>query len=180
MNLKALLLLAALWLAPLSALHAADAPERWPAIKANAWYAAQPWLVGCDFLSSTAINNPQMRNYTFIQATARTCGQIGYPRPGEKFGTLTGAPIVEKLMGYASIEEIGQCERVAKLLIIAEKEELMDNRQHAILAYEQATGIKKLVTIKGIKHYGIYAENGQEAQQVALDWFGEHLKTQTP
>jgi hypothetical protein len=36
--------------------------------------------------------------------------------------------------------------------------------------------IKKLVTIKGIKHYGAYNEKRQEAQQLALDWFNEHLK----
>jgi hypothetical protein len=122
------------------------------------------------------VNNPQMRNYTFSQATARTRGQIGYPRPGEKFGTLTGAPILEKLMGYAPIEDIGRCEHVAKLFIIAENEELFDNKDHAILAHQRATGIKKLVTVKGIKHYGIYSEKRQEAQQLALDWFDEHLK----
>jgi len=122
------------------------------------------------------INNPQMRDYNFSQGTARSRGQIGYPKPGEKFGTLTGAPILEKLIGYAPIEDIGRCERVAKLFIIAEHEELMDNRQHAILAYERATGVKKLVTLKGIKHYGIYTEKRREAQQLALDWFNKHLK----
>jgi len=126
------------------------------------------------------INNPQMRNYTFSQGSARTHGQISYPKPGEKFGTLTGAPILEKLMGYAPIEDIGRCERVAKLFIIAENEELFDNKDNAILAHQRATGIKKLVTIKGIKHYGIYSEKRQEAQQLALDWFDEHLKKQTP
>jgi len=122
------------------------------------------------------ISNPQIRNLTFRQGTARARGQIGYPRPGEKFGTLTGAPILEKLVGYAPIEDIGRCERVAKLFIIAENEELMDNRQNAILAYEHATGVKKLVTIEGIKHYGIYTEKRREAQQLALDWFDHHLK----
>jgi hypothetical protein len=66
------------------------------------------------------INDPQLRNYTFRQATVRTRGQIGYPRPGEKFGTLTGAPVIEKFVGYAPIEDIGRCEHVAKLFIIAE------------------------------------------------------------
>ena len=122
------------------------------------------------------LGTPQMRSYTLGQATARTHGQVGYPRPGEKFGTLTGAPILEKLMGYAPIEDIGRCERVAKLFIIAGNEELFDNRDHAILAYQRATGVKKLVTIAGIRHYGIYSTKRQEAQQLALDWFDEHLK----
>jgi hypothetical protein len=36
-----------------------DAP-RWTAERANAWYAAQPWLVGCNFLPSTAVNQLEM------------------------------------------------------------------------------------------------------------------------
>ena len=38
--------------------RAADGP--WPVDKANAWYAAQPWLVGCNFSPSTAINQLEM------------------------------------------------------------------------------------------------------------------------
>ena len=47
--------------------------------------------------SRWAIANPQMRQYTYSQGTARTRGKIGYPKPREKFGTLTGAPVIEKL-----------------------------------------------------------------------------------
>jgi len=122
------------------------------------------------------ITDPKWRDYTFSQATARTRGQIEYPKPREKFGTLTGAPVLEKFIGFAPIEDIGRCESVAKLFIIAENEELFDNKDNAILAHERATGVKKLVTIKGKKHYGTYNEKRQEAQQLALDWFNEHLK----
>ena len=38
-------------------------------------------------------------------------------------------------------------------------------------------GIKKLVTLKGIHHYGIYREKRLEAQKLALDWYNLHLKT---
>lgn len=38
-------------------------------------------------------------------------------------------------MGYAPIEDIGRCQPVAKLFIIAENEELFDNKDHTILAY---------------------------------------------
>jgi len=30
--------------------------NRWTADKARDWYRTQPWLVGCNFLPSTAIN----------------------------------------------------------------------------------------------------------------------------
>jgi outer membrane protein assembly factor BamB/dienelactone hydrolase len=119
---------------------------------------------------------PTLKDYTFSQAAARTHGEIGYPKPREKFGTLTGAPVIEKFIGYAPLEDIGRCKNCAKLFLIAEKEELFDNKDHAILAHERATGIKKLVTIKGIKHYGIYNEARDQAQKEAVAWFDEHLK----
>ena len=38
----------------------ADAQSPWPAAKADAWHAHQPWLVGCNFTPSTAINQLEM------------------------------------------------------------------------------------------------------------------------
>lgn len=63
-----------------------------------------------------------------------------------------------------------------QLFIIAEKEELFDNKDQAILAHERATGVKTLVTIKGIKPDGIYNEARDQAQKEAIAWFDEHLK----
>lgn len=123
-----------------------------------------------------AIQHPEMRKATFRQGTARTRGKLGYPKPGAKWGNLSGVPILEKLMRYAPIEDIGRCEKCAKLFIIAGNEELFDNKDHAILAHDRATGIKKLVTVKGIKHYGVYYEKRKQAQQLAIDWYDEHLK----
>jgi hypothetical protein len=46
---------------PLSLLAGyASARDRWTAEEANQWYAKQPWLVGCNFLPSTAINQLEM------------------------------------------------------------------------------------------------------------------------
>jgi dienelactone hydrolase len=123
-----------------------------------------------------AITNSKLRSLTFSQGMRRTRGEIGYPKPGTKWGSLHGFPVLEKVMRYAPIEDIGRCSKVAKLFIIAENEELFDDRDHAILAYERATGIKKLVSVKGIKHYGIYKEKRKEAQELAIDWFQEHLR----
>ena len=38
----------------------AQARERWSPEEANAWYKEQPWLVGCNFIPSTAINQLEM------------------------------------------------------------------------------------------------------------------------
>lgn len=43
---------------------------RWSAERANEWYANQPWLVGCNFIPSTAINQLEMwQEPTFDLAT---------------------------------------------------------------------------------------------------------------
>jgi len=38
----------------------AQAAPRWSAEKAKQWYAQQEWIVGCDFITSTAINQLEM------------------------------------------------------------------------------------------------------------------------
>jgi len=44
--------------------------QRWSKAKANEWYAAQPWLVGFNFLPSTAVNSVEMwQEATFDPAT---------------------------------------------------------------------------------------------------------------
>jgi hypothetical protein len=35
-------------------------PGRWSLDKANAWYSKQPWLIGCNYLPATAINQLEM------------------------------------------------------------------------------------------------------------------------
>ena len=92
-------------------------------------------------------------------------------QPGESVRFWSAIDVIE-----APIEDLGRCKKCAKLFIIAENEELFDNKDNAILAHERATGIKKLVTIKGIKHYGIYNEARDHAQKEALAWFDQYLK----
>ncbi len=51
--------------------------NRWAADKANAWYAAQPWMVGANFVPSTAINQLEMwQADTFDPATIDR--ELGY------------------------------------------------------------------------------------------------------
>lgn len=121
------------------------------------------------------LESAPLRKLTFDAGNARTRGELDYPEPFAQFNGMRGQPVWEKLMRYAPIEDIGRCSKCAKLFIIAENEELFDNRDHAIAAYNRAEGIKKLVTVKGIKHYGIYYEKRKEAQQLAIDWFTKHL-----
>jgi hypothetical protein len=51
-----------------------SAAERWTVEEANAWYAKQPWLVGCNFVPSTAINQLDMWNDFDREAIDRELG----------------------------------------------------------------------------------------------------------
>jgi dienelactone hydrolase len=156
-----------LWGSSFSGGHVVYAAARDPRVKA---FVSQVGSMDARWVLSAS-----MRELTLQSAIDRTHGTAGYPEPGTPFGTLTGYPILERLMQYAPIEDIDRCEACAKLFIIAENEELFDNRDHAILAHERATGVKKLVTIEDITHYGIYEEARDQAQQLAIEWFREHL-----
>ena len=60
--------------------------------------------------------------------------------------------------------------------MIAEKEELFDNKDHGVLAYQRAKGPKNLVTVPKITHYGIYYEAWDQAHKLALEWFDKYMK----
>lgn len=50
--------------------HPDPAQGQWTTARANEWYSRQPWLVGCNFLPSTAVNDVEMwQKDTFDPAT---------------------------------------------------------------------------------------------------------------
>ncbi len=147
------------------------------------WVAARDRRVKATFSqvgafdSRFVVANELARMKTLGDATRRARGELGYPEPAVRtVGNLRGAPVAERLMHYAPIEEVPKLGTCASMFVVAENEELFDNRQHGIKAHELAPGPKKLVTIPGIKHYGIYGEARERAQALAIEWFTEHLK----
>lgn len=113
---------------------------------------------------------------TYEEATKRARGEIGYPEPRAKvIGNLQGAPIRARFLDYAPVEDIARVKNVAIQIVIAENEELFDNRNHGIKAYERYTGTKNLVTVPGIKHYGIYYEAYAQAHKLSQDWYMKYL-----
>lgn len=60
-----------------------ETPARWSREKANEWYEEQPWIVGCNFVPSTAVNQIEMwQEETFdLETIDRELGwarQIGF------------------------------------------------------------------------------------------------------
>ena len=113
----------------------------------------------------------------YDEATKRARGEIGYPAPRARvIGNLQGAPIRDKLLLYAPVEDAAKLTTCAALFIVAEKEELFDNKDHAKAAYDRMTGPKKYVVVPGITHYGIYTTERERAIKLAIDWFDQYLK----
>jgi len=130
------------------------------------------------FDSRLVVADEQQRALTYTEATRRARGEMGYPPPRAKvIGNLIGAPIRDKMLQYAPVEEAAKVKDCAVLFIVAEKEELFDNKDHAKLAYDRMPGTKKkYVVIPNITHYGVYTTERGQAMKLAIDWFDQYLK----
>jgi hypothetical protein len=114
---------------------------------------------------------------TWNEATRRAHGEA-YPAPrAVTVGRLVGAPIRDKFLQFAPVEDAPNVKEPAVLFIVAEKEELFDNKDHAKLAYDRMAGTKKkYVSVPNITHYGIYFEARNQAIRMAIEWFDQYLK----
>ena len=62
------------------------------------------------------------------------------------------------------------------LLIPAERDELINNRENAYAAMEVLTGPKKLIEVPGITHFEMYINEAFEtSSNAAASWFREQL-----
>lgn len=119
-------------------------------------------------------------------ATERARGELrDYPQPLKEFyfehaggeRMLYGWPMAQQFMEYAPMEEVVRMGNIPLMVVIAEHEELFDNEDNGIAAYNRHAGPKQLVTIPGITHYGIYLNDAaSQAAKLAIEWFGKYLK----
>ena len=130
------------------------------------------------FDSRWVVADADQAKTTYDEATRRARGELGYPEPRAKVvGNLIGAPIRDKMINFAPVEEAAKVKDCAALFIVAEKEELFDNKDHAKLAFDRMPGAKKkYVSVPDITHYGIYREQRQQAIKLAIEWFDQYLK----
>lgn len=95
--------------------NATQAAPRWSVEKANQWYSQQPWLVGANFIPSTAINQLEMwQAETFDPATIDR--ELGY---AEKIGLNTMRVFLHNLP-YEQ-DAAGFTQRIDQYLTIADK-----------------------------------------------------------
>ena len=114
---------------------------------------------------------------THSEATKRAHGEPYPPPRAVTVGSLIGAPIRQKFLQFAPVEDARLVKDTAALFIVAEKEELFDNKDHGKLAYDRMPGTKKkYVVVPNITHYGIYREARDQAIKMAIEWFDEYLK----
>jgi dienelactone hydrolase len=116
---------------------------------------------------------------TWSESTRRARGELGYPAPGANtVARLIGAPIRYHFASWTPVEEVHRLKNTAVQIVLAEKEELIDNKTNGQAAYERATGPKNLVTLPAIDHYGIYyvLEARNRARDLAVQWFDRHVK----
>src|SRR5262249_50171141 len=82
-----------------------------------------------------------------------------------------------KGIGFVPLEAAEKI-KVPVLIVMAEKDEIVDNKQSGEKLHEilKANKIPTAIhTIKEIAHYGIYKEGFEESSKLAVDWFRKHL-----
>ena len=123
--------------------------------------------------------SPQERATTVKEASERARGELGYPPPrANTVQRLIGAPIRFQFAAWFPVEYVDRVPNTAMQFVVAEKEELMDNKDNGVLAYQRAKGPKNLVTIPEITHYGVYMVPAARlrARDLAIAWFDRYLK----
>ncbi len=165
-----------LWGSSLSGGLVVSAAELDPRVKAL--HSQVPSLDG-----RWTLANAQERAATEKEAASRARGELGYPPPrASAVGRLIGAPIRMQFAAWFPVEYIDRAPNVAMQFVVAEKEELMANKDNGILAYQRAKGPKNLVTIPEITHYGVYMVPAarEQARDLAIAWFDRYLKGSPP
>jgi fermentation-respiration switch protein FrsA (DUF1100 family) len=106
---------------------------------------------------------------------ART-GQGGEYETGFSFRRMVDVETQQAVAEYRPFHHLKAIGERPVLFIVAEKEQLMNNRDHAYAAMEVLTGPKKLISVPGITHFEMYINDAFEiSSNAAANWFREHL-----
>ena len=109
-------------------------------------------------------------------ATQRARGEIDpVPQNVNKIGRLKGTPFLSRIAKYHPVEFANHL-KIPILIIVAEKEELMDNKLHGERVYNIVKGIvpAKYEVFSGT-HFEIYGKGRKQSIKMAITWFAKHL-----
>jgi len=110
------------------------------------------------------------------QAVARARGEAPAYATSEPAPGLQGTPDYTRIAHY-SPRDVAHRVQAAALIIDAENEELFDIRDNgrAVYAILKNRVPAKYHVVKGATHYDVYRDGREEALELAIDWFEEHL-----
>jgi len=109
-------------------------------------------------------------------ATQRARGEIDpVPQNVNKIGRLKGTPYLSRIAKYHPVEFASHL-NIPILIIVAEKEELMDNKLHGERVYNIVKGnVPAKYEVFSGTHFEIYGKGRQQAIKMAIEWFDKHL-----
>jgi len=109
-------------------------------------------------------------------ATQRARGEIDpVPQGVHKIGRLKGTPFLSRIAKYHPVEFANHL-KIPILIIVAEREELMDNKLHGERVYNLVKGnVPAKYEVFSGTHFEIYGKGRKQAVKMAIEWFDKHL-----
>lgn len=110
------------------------------------------------------------------RAIQRARGSIDPVPQGEnKIGRLRGTPYLSRIAKYHPVE-FSRNLKVPILIIVAEKEELMDNKLHGERVYNLVkNNVPARYEVFPGTHFEIYGRGRKQSIDMAVEWFNRHL-----
>ena len=109
-------------------------------------------------------------------ATQRARGEIEpVPQGVNKIGRLNGTPFLSRIAKYHPVKFASHL-KIPILIIVAEKEELMDNKLHGERVYNLVKGnVPAKYEVFSGTHFEIYGKGRMQSIKRAIEWFDNHL-----
>jgi dienelactone hydrolase len=110
------------------------------------------------------------------RAIQRARGEIDpVPQGVNKIGQLRGTPFLSRIAEYHPVEFAAKL-KIPILIIVAEKDELTDNRLHGEKVYELVKDrVPARYEIFPGTHFEIYGRGRMESIRMAIEWFDQYL-----
>ncbi len=109
-------------------------------------------------------------------ATQQARGEIDPVPQGFKLFSLSGTPHLSRIAKYRPVEFAGRL-KIPILIIVAEKDELIVNRENGERVYDMVKGnVPAKYEVFAGTHFQIYDQGRAETIGMAVEWFDKYLK----